>query len=110
MGSAGSTGAPYTRMMVETVPIDGVDKTVIKFGSHVRTVLDEPLKYYTEANRHGPSGDLVPLEDGMYTLCNVEEVVGNMMGDVSMEDIGDYAFQILVGEVCSSSFTVSVIV
>ena len=106
--AAGNTGAPFTRMSIETVDIEGTDYHVVKFGDHVRTVLSEPLEYYTEASRFGPSGNLVTLADGEYTLCNAEEFVGNTVGDVSIENSGNYAFQILVGEQCSSSFTVSV--
>jgi hypothetical protein len=104
---ADNTGAPYTKMKIETVQIDGVPHYVVKFGDHIRTILNSPLQYYSEADRSGPSGDLVTLPDGQYTLCNAEEVVGNQIGGTTFEEIGNYAFQILVDATCDSSYTVS---
>ena len=109
---ADHTGAPYTKMRIETVQIGGVNHWVVKFGDHIRTILSSPLEIYSPPSRSqmqggGPSGDTVALPDGQYTLCNVEEVVGNQIGGTTFEDIGNYAFQILVGATCDSSYTVS---
>eukprot|EP00984_Skeletonema_dohrnii_P033852 scaffold31839_cov78-Skeletonema_dohrnii-CCMP3373.AAC.1 len=97
-------------MKIETIQIEEVDHWAVKFGDDVRTVLSSPLKYYSGGSRSGPSGDLVTLPDGQYTLCNAEEVVGNQLGETqfgetTFEQMGNYAFQILVGAECSSSYT-----
>lgn len=41
------------------------------------------------------------LPDGKYTICSVEEVVGTRIGGVEY----DHQFQVLVGDVCESSYT-----
>jgi len=106
---ADHTGAPYTKMKIETIQIEGVTHWAVKFGDHVRTVLSSPLEYFSGGSRSGPSGDLITLPDGQYTLCNAEEVVGNQFGETTLEQMGNYAFQILVGAECSSSYTVSLL-
>jgi len=59
-----------------------------------QSVLDHPLQYEeNDAN--------VTLADGSYTLCMAEEVVGLQIG----ENTYNYQFQILVGDLCTSSFT-----
>ncbi len=98
---ADHTGAPYTKMQIETIQIDGENHWAVKFGDHIRTILSSPMEYYSEASRSGPSGDVLTLPDGQYTLCNAEEVAGNQIGGTTF----DYAFQILVGATCSSSYT-----
>lgn len=98
---ADHTGAPYTKMQIETIQIDGVDHWAVKFGDHVRTILSNPMEYYSGAGRNGPSGDVLTLPDGQYTLCNAEEIAGEQIGGRTI----DYALQILVGTTCSSSYT-----
>eukprot|EP00985_Skeletonema_marinoi_P027553 scaffold22855_cov73-Skeletonema_marinoi.AAC.1 len=92
-------------MKIETIQIEGVTHWAVKFGDDVRTVLSSPLEYFSGGSRSGPSGDLVTLLDGQYTLCNAEEVVGNQFGETTLDQMGNYAFQILVGAECSSSYT-----
>ena len=124
---ADNTGQPYTQMKIETIDINGNTHYAVKFGDDVRTIIDSPLQYY--------EGDtLTDLGVGSYTICNIEEVMvskisgfvlmhplscltfnpyhlisgkGNQIGDTSFDQIGNYAFQILVGDSCTSSYTVS---
>jgi len=70
----GTVGAPFTPMEVVT---EGGSYTVIKFGNEVRTVLSEPLEYYsdsgTESFEDTPilEGPTTTLPDGMvsFFLC-----------------------------------------
>ncbi len=109
---ADNTGLPFTQMKIETIDIGGVTHYAVKFGDDIRTILDAPFQYYAPVSGvssiRGPSVDdtLTVLPDGSYTICNVEEVMGNQVGDTSFDVIGNYAFQILVGESCTSSYTV----
>ncbi len=98
---ADHTGAPYTKMKIETIQIDGVDHWAVKFGDHLRTILSTPMEYYSGADRNGGNGDLITLPDGQYTLCNAEEIAGEQLGEMTI----NYALQILVGAVCNSSYT-----
>ena len=92
---AGSTGMPLTPMKIETVSVDGVNHYAIKFGDQVRTVLPNPLQY--EDN-----GSTVTLPDGSYTICNLDEFVGDNNGNVLEEGL---QFKVLVGDLCTSSYT-----
>ncbi|KAL3805312.1 hypothetical protein HJC23_009019 [Cyclotella cryptica] len=92
---AGSTGLPFTPVEIETVVVSGENHYAVKFGGDIRTILPNPLKY--EEN-----GSIVTLKDGKYTLCHVEEVVGEKIGDVAY---GSILFQLLVGDLCTSSYT-----
>jgi len=112
---ADNTGLPFTQMKIETIDIGGVAHYAVKFGDDLRTILDAPLEYYAPGSGvssiRGPSVDdtLTVLPDGSYTICNVEEVMGNQVGDTSFDVIGNYALQILVGASCTSSYTVSLL-
>lgn len=75
--------------------VSGETHYAVKFGGEIRTILPNPLKY--EEN-----GALVTMEDGKYTICHVEEVVGDKIGDVTY---GSILFQLLVGDLCTSSYT-----
>ena len=92
---AGSTGMPLTPMKIETVSVAGVNHYALKFGDQVRTVLPNPLQY--EDN-----GSTVTLGDGSYTLCNLDEFVGDNNGTVLEEGL---LFKVLVGDLCTSSYT-----
>lgn len=92
---AGNTGLPMTKMSVESINLAGATHYQIKFGKHIRTILKNPLQYSDEG------GQLVTLPDGKYTICSVEEVVGTRIGGVEY----DHQFQVLVGDVCESSYT-----
>ena len=69
-GNKGTVGAPFTPMKVVT---EG-SYTVIKFGDDVRTVLSEPLEYYsgteTESFEDTPilEGPTTTLPDGMVSF------------------------------------------
>jgi hypothetical protein len=93
---AGNTGLPFTPVKIETIAVGGVDHYVIKFGEQVRTILKNPLSY-TE------NGATVTLPDGQYTICHVEEFVGNMIGNITYNN--NMQFQLLVGDLCTSSYT-----
>lgn len=92
---AGGTGLPFTPMEIETIKVRGNDHYGIKFGDHYRTILSSPLQYEDD------DGAIVALDDGKYTICSAEEVVGTRIGDNDY----DYNFQVLVGDLCTSSFT-----
>ena len=92
---AGNTGLPMTKMSVESINLGGATYYQINFGKHIRTILKNPLQYNNEG------GQPVTLPDGKYTICSVEEVVGTKIGDVEYK----HQFQVLVGDVCESSYT-----
>jgi len=98
--SAGSTGLPYTPLVLETRDINDQTYRVIKFGDHIRTIITQPLKYKDGFNQDGP---LKTLQDGSYTICNAEETVGKKIGNNNYI----WSFQLYVNgqERCTSSFT-----
>lgn len=93
---AGSTSQPYTPMEIETTSIGGKTHYMIKWDGNIRTILDAPLQY--EEN----GAKLITLPDGKYTICSAEEVVGTRIGE---NEYPEYAFQVLVGDLCTSSYT-----
>jgi hypothetical protein len=92
----GSTGLPFTPVEVETITVGGADHYAIKFGGEIRTILPTPLQYNN-------GGGTVTLKDGNYTICHVEEVVGDKVGNYTYMD--GVQFQLLVGDICTSSYT-----
>lgn len=92
--NAGNDGLPFTPVEIKTMNIGGTDHYALKFNGHIRTILSSPLQY--EDN-----GLLVTLPDGAYTICHLDEVVGDLIGNESF----DYQFQLVVGELCTSSYT-----
>lgn len=84
-----------TPVEIETVNVSGVNHYALKFGGEVRTVLPEPLQY-------DDNGSLVTLADGSYTICYLDELVGYNNGNVIDEGV---QFQLLVGDLCTSSYT-----
>ena len=94
----GNTGLPFTPVKVETVGLGAERVWVVKFGDDVRTVLSNPL-IYMENERN------VTVPDGDHTICHVEEVVGDRMGDIPFSYDG-VQLQLLLGDDrCTSSFT-----
>lgn len=87
---AGNNGLPFTPMRIMT---DG-GLTIIKFGDDIRTILDYPLQY-------DDGNSPITLSDGDYTICSAEEVLGMQIGNETYH----YQFQVLVGDVCTSSYT-----
>eukprot|EP00804_Cyclotella_cryptica_P019736 CCRYP_009662-RD/>CCRYP_009662-RD protein AED:0.10 eAED:0.10 QI:0/0.90/0.86/1/0.90/0.86/23/166/2685 len=93
---AGSSGLPFTPMEVETLPINGVNYYAVKFGGEIRTILSNPLTYKDSNNLN------VTLSDGNYTICHAVEFAGDKFGDATYTDA---RFQVLVGDLCTSSYT-----
>lgn len=93
---AGNTGLPFTPIEIETTSVGGVDHYAIKFGGEIRTILPSPLQY--EEN-----GAIATLADGSYTICHLEEVVGDKTDEDSF--MTSIQFQLLVGDLCTSSYT-----
>jgi hypothetical protein len=91
---AGNSLVPYTPLVIETISISGVHHFALKFGNDIRTISSTPLQYQD-------GGLTVTLPDGSYTICNAEEVVGTQIGDNTYS----YQFQLLVGDICTSSYT-----
>jgi len=92
---AGNTGLPMTTMSIESIDLGGSTYYQINFGKNIRTIRNNPLQYTDKG------GQLVTLPDGRYTICSVEEVVGTKIGDVEY----NHQFQVLVGDICESSYT-----
>jgi hypothetical protein len=92
---AGNTGLPMTAMSIESIDLGGSTYYQIKFGKNIRTILKNPLQYNNEG------GQLVTLANGNYTICSVEEVVGTKIGEYEY----NHQFQVLVGDICKSSYT-----
>eukprot|EP00804_Cyclotella_cryptica_P004534 CCRYP_006892-RA/>CCRYP_006892-RA protein AED:0.17 eAED:0.17 QI:494/0.84/0.6/1/0.94/0.9/20/0/2106 len=93
---AGNSGLPFTPVEIKTIAIDGVNHYSVKFGGEIRTILPRPLTYKDSNNVN------VTLSDGKYTICHVEEVVGDKIGNVTYNSV---QFQLLVGALCTSSYT-----
>lgn len=93
---AGNTGLPFTPVEIKTLSIGGINYYAVMFGGQIRTILSKPLTY-KESN-----GVNFTLSDGKYTICHVEEVVGDKIGNVTYNNV---QLQILVGDLCTSSYT-----
>jgi hypothetical protein len=93
---AGNTGLPFTPVEIQTLTLGGVNYYSIGFGGEIRTILNNPLQYEER-------GSNVILTDGNYTICHVEEVVGNQIGNYTF--VESVQFQLLVGDLCTSSYT-----
>jgi hypothetical protein len=83
-------------MEIKTLPVNGVNYYAVKFGGEIRTVLSNPLTYKDPNNLN------VTLSDGNYTICHAVEFVGDKFGDATYTDA---RFQVLVGDLCTSSYT-----
>ena len=94
---AGNTGLPFTPVEIEKINIEGKNHWVIKFGGNVRTVLDHPPTYVEDGEQY------IEIDTGNYTICHVEEVVGNKIGNYTFTQ--PLQFQLLVGDICTSSYT-----
>ena len=92
----GNTGLPFTPVEIETISVGGVNHYAIKFGGEIRTILPSPLQYQE-------NGAIVTLADGSYTICHVEEVVSDKTKEISFTT--SIQFQLLVGDLCTSSYT-----
>lgn len=90
----GNNGLPFTPLEIETIAIGSTNYYALKFNGDIRTISDVPLQY--EDN-----GSTVTINDGKYTICHLDEVVGNEIGNETF----DYQFQLLVDGLCESSYT-----
>lgn len=84
-------------MEIQTVSVKGTDHYALKFNGEIRTVLPYPLRYREN------DGSSVTLSDGKYTICLLDEIVG--YNDGSTASVEGYQFQLLVGDLCTSSYT-----